>query len=253
MAAVADILAASVVATEHDPPDGPARNALIALRSARFFNGAGTAKPPALGLQAAARSSPGAVSGRIDKRTRWRRRRRAGPASRKCPATKVDRTPYGRFRGPDNRGTVSVKPVHPRAASVAQVTGFDAESAVLDRVRAELLAREPIFHKPEFGTRLEDYLAMTADDYWEVGASGRIYDRDGVVRGLVARGKVPGDEDWIVSDVRVRRLSHDTYAITYQLDQAGRMTRRLTLWRKDPDGWKILYHQGTLIQDSPAG
>lgn len=69
MAAVADILAASVVATEHDPPDGPARNPLIALRPARFFNGVGTAKPPALGLQAAARSSRRAVSGRIDQRT----------------------------------------------------------------------------------------------------------------------------------------------------------------------------------------
>jgi hypothetical protein len=127
----------------------------------------------------------------------------------------------------------------------------------LERVRRELLAREPIFHKPELGTRLEDYLAMTADDYWEVGASGRVYDRDGVVNGLVQRGKVPGDEHWTVSDAQVRQLSGDTYAFTYQLDQAGRLTRRLTLWREDSDGWKILYHQGTIIRDaqslSPTG
>jgi hypothetical protein len=119
----------------------------------------------------------------------------------------------------------------------------------LERIHRELMAREPIFHKPGFGTGLEDYLAMTAGDYWEVGASGRVYDRDGVVRGLVDRGKVPGDEHWIVSDAQVRRLSDNTYAFTYQLDQAGRLTRRLTLWREDPDGWKILYHQGTIISD----
>ncbi len=124
---------------------------------------------------------------------------------------------------------------------------LDDESADLERVHRELFAREPIFHKPKFGTRTEDYLAMTADDYWEVGASGRNYERDHVVRSLVARGKVPGDEDWIVSDTRLRRLADDTYAFTYQLDQAGRLTRRLTLWREDPDGWKILYHQGTII------
>jgi hypothetical protein len=119
----------------------------------------------------------------------------------------------------------------------------------LERVRAELLAREPIFHRPAFGIRAEDYLAMTAEDYWEVGASGRVYERDFVVRSLVERGKVEGDDAWVVSDVMVRQLATDTYAITYQLDQAGRLTRRLTLWRRSQGVWKILYHQGTIIQD----
>lgn len=125
-----------------------------------------------------------------------------------------------------------------------------SEEEQLARVMAELLDREPIFHKPALGTQSDDYLAMTAEDYWEVGASGRVYDREFVVQSLVARGKVPGDEDWVVSDARIRRLADDTYAITYQLDQVGRLTRRLTLWREDGDGWKILYHQGTLIQVS---
>jgi hypothetical protein len=124
------------------------------------------------------------------------------------------------------------------------------ENGALARVREELLAREPIFHRPELGTRSDDYLTMTADDYWEVGASGRVYERDFVVLSLVARGKVPGDEDWLVSDAKVRRLGEDTYALTYQLDQAGRLTRRITLWREADDGWKILYHQGTVIQDA---
>lgn len=118
----------------------------------------------------------------------------------------------------------------------------------LRRIRAELLAREPIFHKPEFGTTREDYAAQTDEEYWEVGASGRIYDREGILEGLVQRGKVPGDEHWVVSDVRCRKLDGDTYAFTYQLDQAGRLSRRVTIWRREPDGWKALYHQGTLIQ-----
>lgn len=124
-----------------------------------------------------------------------------------------------------------------------------AEITPLDDVKAELVAREPIFHRPEFGTTREAYLAQTAEDYWEVGASGRIYDRDGAVEGLVQRGKVPGDEHWVVSDARCRELGPDTYALTYRLDQAGRLTRRLTLWRRSPDGWKVLYHQGTMIEE----
>ena len=67
---------------------------------------------------------------------------------------------------------------------------------------------------------------------------------------LVERGKVAGDEHWAISDPRCRELGDGTYALTYRLDQNGRLTRRLTLWRRDPDGWKALYHQGTLIQSS---
>ena len=121
------------------------------------------------------------------------------------------------------------------------------ERSALDDVKAELVAREPIFHKPELGTTREAYLAQTAEDYWEVGASGHIYDRDFVVEELVKRGKVTGDEHWVISDAQCRQLGLGTYALTYRLDQAGRLTRRLTLWRRDPGGWKILYHQGTIV------
>lgn len=72
-------------------------------------------------------------------------------------------------------------------------------------------------------------------------------DRDFVVEELVKRGKVAGDEHRVISDARCRQLGPGTYALTYRLGQAGRLTRRVTLWRRDPDGWKILYHQGTIV------
>lgn len=131
--------------------------------------------------------------------------------------------------------------------------GVSADSGTedLDAVRAELLAREPIFHRPELGTTRDAYLAMTDDGFWEVGASGRVYDdREWAIDELVRRGKVEGDESWTVSDVRCRELGNQTYAFTYQLDQAGRLTRRLTLWSRESGDWKILYHQGTLITDA---
>jgi len=28
-----------------------------------------------------------------------------------------------------------------------------------------------------------------------------------------------------------------------------RLTRRATIWQKTSDGWKILYHQGTIAQE----
>jgi hypothetical protein len=45
-------------------------------------------------------------------------------------------------------------------------------------------------------------------------------------------------------------LSEDTYLLTYTLLQDNqRLTRRATIWQKTPDGWKIVYHQGTMVQD----
>jgi len=35
--------------------------------------------------------------------------------------------------------------------------------------------------------------------------------------------------------------------LTYTLDQAGRLTRRATIWLRTNEGWQILYHQGTIV------
>jgi hypothetical protein len=114
-------------------------------------------------------------------------------------------------------------------------------------VSEELRAREPIFHKPEFATTREDFEAMTADDFWEVGASGQRYSREHVIDALIRRGPVPDEDRWDVSDFRCRELGPNTYAVTYTLRQGERITRRLTLWWHTDGRWKALYHQGTVV------
>jgi hypothetical protein len=58
-----------------------------------------------------------------------------------------------------------------------------------DAVRGALRSREPIFHRPEHGTTRADFEAMTADDFWEVGASGGVYDRAFVLGSDSIRGR----------------------------------------------------------------
>ena len=118
----------------------------------------------------------------------------------------------------------------------------------LQTVLAELSAREPIFHRPEFGTTRADFERMTAEDFWETGASGRRYSRAFVLDELEKRFAAPHDDLWETSDFHCRQLSEDTYLLTYTLLQDRvRLTRRATIWRKSADGWKILYHQGTVV------
>lgn len=117
-------------------------------------------------------------------------------------------------------------------------------------VLEQLVAREPIFHRPEFGTSMSDFERMTEDDFWEVGASGRCYSRAFVLEELARRRQNPPASDiWETSDFLCRELAPDLYLLTYALTQDRvRKTRRATIWRRTQEGWKIVYHQGTLMQ-----
>ena len=121
----------------------------------------------------------------------------------------------------------------------------------LAEVLEELACREPIFHRPEFGTSRADYEAMTLPDFWEVGASGRRYSREFVLAELEKRRQTPAPDIWETSDLHCRQLAQDVYLLTYTLLQdKQRKTRRATIWRHTPAGWKIVFHQGTLVQES---
>jgi hypothetical protein len=127
------------------------------------------------------------------------------------------------------------------------------DSKLLD-VLAELRCREPIFHRPELGTTRADFESMTTADFWEVGASGRRYSRKYVLDALEERHQSPVDEIWETTDFRCQELALDVYLLTYTLRQQGgaRVTRRATLWKRTDEGWKIVFHQGTIVQN-PQG
>ncbi|MHA6907079.1 DUF4440 domain-containing protein [Ralstonia pseudosolanacearum] len=123
---------------------------------------------------------------------------------------------------------------------------LDTDPALLG-VLEELRRLEPIFHRPEHGTRREDFERMTEDDFWEVGASGQRYSRSYVLGVLDARHGHIGDAFWQTRDLRCQAIAPDNYLLTYTLVQSTRTTRRATIWRRTAEGWKIVYHQGTVV------
>lgn len=126
----------------------------------------------------------------------------------------------------------------------------------LREILQELRSREPIFHRPEFGTTRADFVAMTGKDFWEVGASGRRYSREHILDVLEDRHQVAShlalEDTWEATDFACRELGSDTYLLTYTLTQGQRKTRRATVWRRLPEGWKILFHQGTVVEDDTS-
>jgi hypothetical protein len=119
----------------------------------------------------------------------------------------------------------------------------------LKEILAELARLEPIFHWPPAEMSRENLERMTVEDFWETGASGRRYAREFVLNVLEERRSAPQANVWEISDLCCRRLAGEVYLLTYTLLQDNlRLTRRSTIWQKSPDGWKIIYHQGTVVQ-----
>lgn len=120
------------------------------------------------------------------------------------------------------------------------------ENKILD----ELKSREPIFHHSEkFGKTKQDIETQLCDEFWEVGASGNVYTKQDVIETLLDRYNNPDYQDiWEAKGFELTKIAPDNYLTSYILIQdKTRVTRRSTLWRRINGDWKILYHQGTII------
>ena len=117
-------------------------------------------------------------------------------------------------------------------------------------VARDLCDREPVFHRREHGASRPDFEAMTVPDYWEVGASGRAYDRRTCLDELARRyadAAYDPLEGLEVSDFAVREAGAGVWLATYRLRQGERDTRRVSVWRRENDKWVLVYHQGTVV------
>ena len=75
-----------------------------------------------------------------------------------------------------------------------------------------------------------------ADEFWEVGASGRRYGKEHVLDVLERRYSEPYDDEWTADEFYCQEVASNNYLLTYTLRQGARVTRRTTLWRRAPHG-----------------
>ena len=119
-------------------------------------------------------------------------------------------------------------------------------------VMRELIQREPLFHREEFGTTRKDFEQMTAPEFWEVSASGRRFSRKFVLDTLDERYQKPTHDIWEIGDFYCVQIAAENYLVTYTLLQGERITRRATIWRRTSKGWQIVYHQGTVVAQNSS-
>jgi hypothetical protein len=71
----------------------------------------------------------------------------------------------------------------------------------------------------------------------EFGASGAVWDRDSIVAALAAEVGTA----LTPTDVDAREVAGGVVLVTYRVADS----LRSSLWVEGPDGWQLLFHQGT--------
>ena len=121
----------------------------------------------------------------------------------------------------------------------------------LEPVLEKLKQLEPLIYAANDGKQREYFEQLLAQEFWEVGASGKKYSRQFVLDVLDERQRTPTTEAWQATDFHLQQVAPKMYLLTYTLHQSARTTRRATLWRDTPTGWSLVYHQGTVVEGQP--
>jgi len=127
------------------------------------------------------------------------------------------------------------------------MTEHFATDPALQPVLDELRTLEPLIYAANDGAPRQHFESLLNDDFWEVGASGKVYDREFVLATLAQRQEQPIDESWHCFSFHLRQIETQHFLLTYSLQQPTRLSRRATLWRRTQSGWKMIYHQGTPV------
>ena len=83
---------------------------------------------------------------------------------------------------------------------------------------------------------------LIADEFVEFGSSGRVYTKPEVVALILA---APSTTTTLI-DFRVSAVTTDVALATFRTERS----LRSSLWRREGQAWRIVFHQGTVIAET---
>ena len=85
---------------------------------------------------------------------------------------------------------------------------------------------------------------LLAPEFIEFGCSGKIYNKQTIIKTLPTEKPING----AIDDFNVTVLSEDVILTTYKAVIDGVGSLRSSIWKKNGDEWQMAFHQGTLIK-----
>jgi hypothetical protein len=114
------------------------------------------------------------------------------------------------------------------------------------------LALERQLMDPAFRQDRERVASLMTEDFREFGASGRYWRRQTILDMMVLE---VGYQPPKLEEFAIRRIGTETVLVTYRAVReatatvARRETLRSSLWILSESGWKMAFHQGTVIPE----
>jgi hypothetical protein len=136
-------------------------------------------------------------------------------------------------------------PPKDRRAVSSQRASWETPEVVDDEV-AVVIERELALLTPEVRDSADQLEELLDPDFSEIGKSGRLWTRAGMIAALVADTD-PEKHTVDFSDMSGRTVGPGFVLLTYVTQVEGRRARRSSLWRQSMNGWRVLHHQGTPI------
>lgn len=104
--------------------------------------------------------------------------------------------------------------------------------------------------KPATRHSLERLNELLADDFMEIGASGKRYNKQDVLNVLPASV----EKQFVLLEFEVKELSPQIVLATYRIEKEitgsdkENCSLRSSVWQKQNGQWRIIFHQGTSPQ-----
>ncbi len=93
----------------------------------------------------------------------------------------------------------------------------------------------------------KDVAELLADDFVEIGSSGRIFDKQATIDGL--QHESPAEIS--LTDYQARILAPDVVLVTYRAVRSASASAQTTqslrssIWKRLDGRWQLVFHQGT--------
>jgi hypothetical protein len=105
--------------------------------------------------------------------------------------------------------------------------------------------------QPEVRRSAKEVAALLADNFIEVGSSGRVFNKQQMIEGLQQEPPIQRS----LLEFKVSALAPDVILATYQAvrhsgsNEAPTYSRRSSIWKWMEGRWQMVFHQGTLIKE----
>lgn len=107
----------------------------------------------------------------------------------------------------------------------------------------DIIQLEKELHSFECRKSVQRLDELLSEDYLEIGTSGKTYNKQDQLE------KLPAAEDINImsSDFEAREIANNIVQISYQTNINDVNSKRSSLWRKEGESWRMIFHQSTRL------